>query len=137
MIEVYSSETDEFLEKTNKNGSNNLNSAAATAANFTENHSSSPNKDNKHEENKNSASAIKTQDDEENRIDQAAASAIEASQKLNPVWKKKYTYNISLSIRVSIFFSWIYCHLFRVFLKNNKILLLSFFPSIITYYSNE
>ena len=37
----------------------------------------------------------------------------------------------------SIFFSWIYCHLFRVFLKNNKILLLSFFPSIITYYSNE
>ena len=33
-------------------------------------------------ENKNSASAIKTQDDEENRIDQAAASAIEASQKL-------------------------------------------------------
>ena len=86
MIEVYSSETDEFLEKTNKNGSNNLNSAAA--ANFTENHSSSPNKDNKHEENKNSASAIKTQDDEENRIDQAAASAIEASQKLNPVWKK-------------------------------------------------
>ena len=105
MIEVYSSETDEFLEKTNKNGSNNLNSAAATAANFTENHSSSPNKDNKHEENKNSASAIKTQDDEENRIDQAAASAIEASQKLNPVWKKKYTYNISISIRVSTHWS--------------------------------
>ena len=50
---------------------------SAAAANFTENHSS-PNKDNKNEE-KNSA--IKNQD-EENRIDQAA---IEASQKLNPV----------------------------------------------------
>ena len=45
----------------------------------TVNRSASPNKDNKNEE-KNSA-AIKNQD-EENRIDQAA---IEASQKLNPV----------------------------------------------------
>ena len=50
---------------------------SAAVANFTENHSS-PNKDNKNEEQN---YANKNQD-EENRIDQAA---IEASQKLNPV----------------------------------------------------